>query len=297
MSTKNDRLFLITGATGNTGDTTVRLLLQRGHRVRAFVHRSDARSESLAAAGAEIVVGDLLDFHAVSAALRGVTGAYFCYPIAPGLLDAIAIFAQAASEAGVKAVVNMSQISARREANSNAARQHWIGERLLDRTAMQTASLGYNEGVLRLPFENGRHAPIAGKDQSYVIAAILENPEPHDRQIYPLYGPVEMNHYEIADAISQTLGIPVRYEPLEVATFAEGLKAKGLSSHLVQHLSNVAVDYQNGIFAGTNNLVEVIGNRTPMTVEDYVNANKVAFAKDGIHAITSTPAHASKGRG
>ena len=35
MSTKNDRLFLITGATGNTGDTTVRLLLQRGHRVRA----------------------------------------------------------------------------------------------------------------------------------------------------------------------------------------------------------------------------------------------------------------------
>jgi NAD(P)H dehydrogenase (quinone) len=205
MSTKNDRLFLITGATGNTGDTTVRLLLQRGHRVRAFVHRSDARSEGLAAAGAEIIVGDLLDFHAVSAALRGVTGAYFCYPIAPGLLDAIAIFAQAASEAGVKAVVNMSQISARREANSNAARQHWIGERLLDRTAMQTAhlrptffaewliwywnyrgtgtSLGYNEGVLRLPFGNGRHAPIAGKDQSYVIAAILENPEPHDNEL------------------------------------------------------------------------------------------------------------------
>jgi hypothetical protein len=34
-----------------------------------------------------------------------------------------------------------------------------------------------------------------------------------------------------------------------------------------------------------------------MTVEDYVNANKVAFAKDRVHAITSTPAHASKGRG
>jgi len=34
-----------------------------------------------------------------------------------------------------------------------------------------------------------------------------------------------------------------------------------------------------------------------MTVEDYVNANKVAFAKDEFHATTSTPAHASKGRG
>ncbi len=307
MNTQNDKLFLITGATGNTGDTTVRLLLQRGHRVRAFVHRSDARSESLSAAGAEIVVGDLLDFHAVSSAIRGVTGAYFCYPINPGLLDATVIFAQAASEAGVKAVVNMSQISARREANSDAARQHWLGERLLDRTAMQTTHLrptffaewltwywNYrgDEGVLRLPLGNGRHAPIAGKDQSYVIAAILENPEPHDRQIYPLHGPVEMDYYEIASAISQTLGIPVRYEPLDVATFAQGLNAKGFPSHLVQHLSNVAVDYQNGIFAGTNNFVEVIGNRTPMTVEDYVNANKEAFTKDGPYAITSAPVHA-----
>lgn len=63
----------------------------------------------------------------------------------------------------------------------------------------------------RLPLDFSNHAPIAGKDQSYVIAAILENLEPHDRQIYPLYGLVEMNYNEIADAISQTLGIPVRY--------------------------------------------------------------------------------------
>ena len=48
MSTKNDRLLLITGATGNTGGGTARLPLQRGYHVRAFVHRSDARSESLA---------------------------------------------------------------------------------------------------------------------------------------------------------------------------------------------------------------------------------------------------------
>ena len=52
-------------------------------------------------------------------------------------------------------------------------------------------------------------------------------------------------------------------------------------------MSNVAVDYQNGIFGGTNNLVEVIGNTAPMTVEDYVNANKEAFTKDGRFAITS----------
>jgi uncharacterized protein YbjT (DUF2867 family) len=71
----DQKLFLVTGATGNTGDTTVRLLVERGHRVRAFVHREDDRSANLAAAGAEIVVGDLLDFEAVSSAMEGVDGA------------------------------------------------------------------------------------------------------------------------------------------------------------------------------------------------------------------------------
>ena len=296
MTRSDDRLFLIAGATGKTGITSVRLLLERGHRVRAFVHRPDERSEALAAAGAEIAAGDLLNFHDVSSAMRGVSGAYFAYPIAPGLLEATVVFAQAAAEAGVRSVVNMSQISARREATSNAARQHWLAERLLDRSPMLTAHLkptffaewiilGWgrqgDHGVLRLPFGTGRHAPVAGVDQSYVIAAILEHPEPHDRQAYPLYGPVEMDHHGIADAVSRALGIPVTYDPISIEQFADTLAARGRSPHLIQHISNVAVDYQDGIFAGTNNLIEVIGNRTPMTVEDFVTSRKDAFQRNG----------------
>jgi NAD(P)H dehydrogenase (quinone) len=300
----NDRLFLITSATGSTGQPTVELLLRRGHRVRAFVHREDDRSRQLAAGGAEIVVGDLLDFHDVSSALRGVSGAYFCYPIAEGLLDATVMFVQAATEAGLRSVVNMSQVSARREAGSNASRQHWLAERLLDRTAMLTAyvrptffaewiswSWGRRgaEGVLRLPFGNGRHAPVAAVDQAYVIAAILEHPEPHDRQAYPLYGPVEMDHYGIAAAVSRALGIPVSYEPVSIEEFAAGLASQGRSPHLIQHLSNVAADYQNGLFRGTNNLIEVIGDRTPMSVEEFVIDRKSAFDQNGPRFMPPEP--------
>src|SRR6202048_1079281 len=195
MTTKDD-LFLITGATGNTGAHTVRLLRERGLRVRAFVHASDDRVDRLAELGAEVVQGDLLNFQSISAATAGVTAAYFNYPIRPGLIEATANFAQAASEAGVHAVVNMSQISARREATSNAARQHWIAERLLDRTALVTTHLRPtffmewlnsffvhrgSEGIYRLPFADVRHAPVAAADQAQVIAAILQNPDPHDR--------------------------------------------------------------------------------------------------------------------
>jgi NAD(P)H dehydrogenase (quinone) len=302
----SDRLFLITGATGKTGAPTVQILLEAGHRVRALVHRADQRSEALAAIGAEVFEGDLLDFHAVSSAMSGVSAAYLCYPIVPGLLSATAIFAQAASEAGVEAVVNMSQISARREAKSHAAQQHWLAERLLDRSAFLTAHLrptffaewlkwqwvrNDNEGVLPLPFGNGRHAPIAARDQSGVIAAILQNPAPHDRQIYPLVGAEELDHYAIVDQIADTLGIPVRYEPIGIPAFAAGMTARGAADFLVQHLSNVAQDYRDGIFSGENNLIEVISGHKPMTVSDFVSANRADFEHDGSFALRDQLVH------
>src|SRR5258708_33709205 len=134
MQPKTDQsTFLVTGAAGSTGRRATQLLLDRGHAVRAFVRVGDDRARALADAGAEVVVGDMFRLDDVSRALEGVRSAYFVYPIAPGPLEATAVFAQAATETGVRAVVNMSQISARREAASNAAQQHWIGERLLDR--------------------------------------------------------------------------------------------------------------------------------------------------------------------
>jgi NAD(P)H dehydrogenase (quinone) len=299
-------LFLITGATGKTGAPTVALLRERGFRVRAFVHTLDDRATRLRELGAEVIQGDLLDFDAVSSAMVGVTAAYFCYPIdPPRLLEATAIFAQAASEANVRAVVNMSQSPARREAHPGA-RDHWIAERLLDRTHLMTTHLRPTlfadwltwqwlrhdgQGVLRLPFGNARHAPIASADLARVIAAILADPAPHDRQIYPLYGPEELDHHAIAEKMAQTLGIPVRYEPVDIESFAAALRAQGASPFLAQYLSNVARDYQNSdVFAGTNNLVEAIGGTPPMTVEQYTTATRAAYESDGQYAAWASVA-------
>jgi len=96
-----------------------------------------------------------------------------------------------------------------------------------------------------------------------VIAAILENPDEHGGQVYPLFGAVEMNHYQIADAISEALGRPVRYEPADIPTWIEGIKAQGFPEFLGQHLGNVAVDYQNGIFAATTTWSNESGARSP----------------------------------
>lgn len=118
---------------------------------------------------------------------------------------------------------------------SNAARQHWLSQRVFDRTPMLTTHLrstlfaewlrwywrcDEQGGVLlRLPFEDARHAPVAAIDQAKVIAAMLESAEPDGSQIYPLTGPVELNHHEIANTIADALGVSARYEPIGIEEF------------------------------------------------------------------------------
>src|SRR5205085_4470483 len=130
---------LVTGATGNTGGATVEELLARGRHVRALAHREDARSKRLQELGAEVVFGDFLDLDAIRAAVQGVQRAYFCYPIRPGIIQATAYFAQAAKEAGIDGVVNMSQVCAREDAKSHAMWDHWGAEGALHRAAPTVA--------------------------------------------------------------------------------------------------------------------------------------------------------------
>ncbi|HEX4248459.1 MAG TPA: hypothetical protein VH008_11400, partial [Pseudonocardia sp.] len=215
---------------------------------------------------------------------------YLTYPIAPGLMEATATLLQAAEENQVGAIVNMSQISARRDAGSKAAGQHWVAERMLDHfsgTVTHIRPTFFAEwlihfrdretGDLPLPFADGRHAPIAAEDQGRLIAAVLEDPAPHAGKIYPLCGPVELDHHQIAEAMSKTLGRPITYVPIEIDQFRAALERQGQSPHLVQHLINVAVDYRNGVFAGTDDVIERVTGTAPLTVEAFVERNRQAF--------------------
>jgi NAD(P)H dehydrogenase (quinone) len=307
--------FLVTGATGNTGGATVEELLARGHHVRALAHREDARSKRLQELGAEVVFGDFLDLDAIRAAVQGARRAYFCYPIRPGIIQATAYFAQAAKEAGIDGVVNMSQVCARADARSHAMYDHWLAERVFDWSGLTVAHLRptlfaesllvlapmIRAGLLHVPFGTGRHAPIAAEDQARVIVGILEDPASHRGKIYPLYGPVEFTHQEIAQVLSRVLGKDVPYKQVSLETMLQILtsggqkppaehSARGLygefeqkpegrtgDSFLLQHLREVAIDHQNGIFAGTNDLVDKIGGRPPMTLEEFINKHRAAF--------------------
>jgi NAD(P)H dehydrogenase (quinone) len=309
------QMLLVTGATGDTGGATVEQMLARGYHVRALAHRQDDRAKRLQGLGAEVVFGDFLNLDDVRAALRGVAGAYFCYPIRPGIIQATAFFAQAAKEAGVACVVNMSQISAREDAKSHAAQDHWLAERVFDWSGLMVVHLRptyfaewllylapmIRAGLLHVPFGTGRHAPITAEDQARVIVGILENPSPHGGKAYPLHGPVEFTYQGIADVLSRVLGIEVQYKQVSIETMLQMMASAGQKppaghnaralygefeqapdrwagdSFVIQYLREVAIDRQNGVFAGTNDLVETIGGRPATTLEAFIDEHWEAF--------------------
>jgi uncharacterized protein YbjT (DUF2867 family) len=166
-------------------------------------------------------------------ATAGTSAAYFSYPVRPGLIQATAYFADAVKRAGLKAVVNLSQISAREDSKSYAARDHWIAERVLDWSGVPVVHLRptffaqwllyrfsratiVEDGIIDLPYGEGRHAPIAAEDQARLIAAILAEPTAHLGKTYTLHGPTELGQAGIAAAVSEVLGRKISYRPLTI---------------------------------------------------------------------------------
>ena len=131
---------LVTRATGDTGRATVDELLARGHRVRALAH-GRMTVEEAPGAGRRGRLRRSARLRPGPPALGGVQRAYFVYPIRPGILQATAYFAQAAKEAGVDGIVNMSQKSAREDARSHAATDHWLSERVFDWSGLSVAHI------------------------------------------------------------------------------------------------------------------------------------------------------------
>ncbi|KAH8803502.1 hypothetical protein F5884DRAFT_805721 [Xylogone sp. PMI_703] len=218
--------ILVTGATGATGGATIKYLLKKGFTVRALVHKEDDRSRQLEVQGAQVVAGDLLDLRSVRRVFEGVKRAYFVYPVRPELVDASAIFAQAALEAKAEFIVNMSQITARSDAPSNASLNHWLAERVFDWAGTPVAHLRptvfhqwlfyagkmiREENRFAIPFgPPGKLASVSTDDLGELTATLLANPSGHAGQIYPLLGPTELTLPEIAQVLSETLGREIR---------------------------------------------------------------------------------------
>src|SRR5258707_2055381 len=106
--------ILVTGAAGRVGAvgrTVTELLLNQGKAVRAMVRNEDERAQALRDMGAEVVVGDLLDLDSMHSVIAGCETMYFSMSISDAYLAATINTAAVAKHRGVKAFINMSQMT------------------------------------------------------------------------------------------------------------------------------------------------------------------------------------------
>src|SRR5574341_248989 len=77
MSPKTPLIVLVTGATGHQGGALTRLLVKRGHKVRAFTRKPNSHAaQGLKQLGAEVVGGRFDDRPSLEKAARGVDAVF-----------------------------------------------------------------------------------------------------------------------------------------------------------------------------------------------------------------------------
>src|SRR5258706_1645602 len=132
--------ILVTGAAGRVGAvgrTVSELLLKQGKAVRAMVRTEDQRAQALRNKGAEVVVGDLLDLDSMHRAIGGCETMYFGMSVSDDYLEATVNAAAVAKHHGVKAFINMSQMtvsqmSVTETTASPQQKLHWLAEQALN---------------------------------------------------------------------------------------------------------------------------------------------------------------------
>ncbi len=252
-----NELVLVTGAAGGaqgkTGRHVSELLLKRGVRVRAFVHKIDERSERLRGLGADVVAGDFLDYRSVERAVTGVSSIYFAYPVQPGLLEATTIMADCARRAGIKRVIDMVMLVSTPDAPTPRMRQNYLSEQIFEwagagaahvratvffeQVRMMMAATIATQGAIMLPWgsENTVLPLVAGEDVARVAAGVLTSPQVEPGSSYPVVGQV-LTLGDAIKTISKVLGREIRYVEISDQQWRDGALARGVNAHAVEHL-------------------------------------------------------------
>jgi uncharacterized protein YbjT (DUF2867 family) len=294
--------ILVTGAAGRVGAvgrTVTEVLLKQNKTVRAMVRREDERAQALRDMGAEVVVGDLLDLQSMHRAIAGCETMYFGMSVSDAYLAATINVAAVAKHYGVKAFINMSQMTLSQMSitETTPSPQHklqWLSEQALNWSGLPVVHVRptvFLEGFfllftsdsvketsqIRLPFGEGKTSPVTAEDVARVVAALLKDPQPHIGKIYHLTGPQSENMNFFAREYSKALGRTITYQDIPVEPWRDALLARGLPAHLVHHLATMADLHRAGRYDRMSDDVLTLTGQAPMSVQEFVRKNVAAF--------------------
>ncbi len=236
MTTK--RSVLVAGATGQQGGAVARALLSRGHRVKALTRKPDSEAgRRLAAAGAEVVAGDLGDAASILKAASDVDTMYLMGNSYEAGMEAETrqgiIAADAAKAAGIGHLIYSSVADADKDTGIPHFESKYLVEKHVAGLGIPytiSAPVAFMENIVA-PWSidglrRGVHAfampakrvlqLIALADIGTFVAALIERREQVFGKRFDIAGD-ELPGEEQAKILSQVLGRPIRYQEIPIA--------------------------------------------------------------------------------
>ena len=285
-------MYIITGATGNTGGVIAEKLLARREKVRV-VGRDAKRLERFTQKGAEAFVADVTDAGALEKAFSGAKAVYVLIPpniAAPdarsyqervsdafaaaikksGITHAVALSSWGADKPDkVGPVVGLHNLEKKLEAisglNALFLRAGYFMENLLPQVGV-IQSLGFVGGPLRtdLPL-----AMIATRDIGAVAAESLLKLDFAGKQSRELLGARDVAYSEVAKIIGSAIGKPdLAYKQLPAAQLKPALTQMGMSSNMADLLLEMSDSLNSGYMKPQE--PRSPKNTTPTTIETFV---------------------------
>ncbi|MBX4957239.1 NmrA/HSCARG family protein [Rhizobium lentis] len=238
----NGRRVLVTGATGQQGGAVVRALAARGHRVRAISRRPDSEAaKRLAAAGVEVVAGDLDDAASVTKAATGVDTMFLMGNSYEAGTEAETrqgvTAADAAKAAGVGHLIYSSVADADKKTgiphfeSKYLVEQHIAGlgtpytisapVAFMENTVAPWAVDGLRQGIYAAALPSGRLLQqICLADIGAFVAALAERRDQVFGKRFDIAGD-ELSGEEQANILSDMLARPVAYRELPIAAMRQ----------------------------------------------------------------------------
>lgn len=285
-------MYVITGATGNTGSVIARTLLAQGQTVRA-IGRSADRLGPLAAEGAEPFVCELTDSTALVKAFSGARAVYAMIPPSMTSHDFRAAqkkvadsIAQAIEEAEVKYAVALSSVGADKEEGTGpVAGLHYLEQTLnripelnvlhlraayfMENTLAQIPTIE-NMGITAGPLRADLMLPmIATRDIGTSAAEALVRLAFNGQQTRELLGQRDLSYSEAATIIGNAIGKPdLNYIQLPDEQLRGALTQMGMSLNV----ANLILEMAGALNSGHMRQLEKRSaeNTTPTTFESFV---------------------------
>jgi uncharacterized protein YbjT (DUF2867 family) len=285
--------ILLTGATGTVSSGAIRELQGKGHKLIGLV-RDAAKAKALADQGVELRVGDLDKLRTVENAFEGVDVAWLLSR--PGLLapaqQSNALWG--ARQGGVKHVVRMSAIGAAHDAPTINSRLHALSDtevalsgipytivkpHLFMQNFMMSASTIAEQGTLYGALGDATQPMIDARDISSVVAAILANPGPHAGKTYTLTGPASVGLGDLANAIGEAIGKPVKYVPIPVGAMVEQISKFGLDDYNQTAIRDYFTAYSRGWANTVTTSVADITGKPARSIHEFARDFAGVFGK------------------